>query len=432
MSASATISKSQFEVNQHDIEIMRPLAQKVLDIANSPLMAEKIRDWKTFNRNQANRPMVLCEHDGGIKLVDPDFRHECQASWLHRYEAHLKMCILHFEVLKDDLPITPWLNVPWFFSDSGYGVEIIQHRGVDAKGGKTGFAWESPIKDLETDLHLLKDRTWAVDREGSMQMKAALQEVVGDILPVRIRGGMPWSYGMTWAAIDLIGLGQLLTAFYDTPDELHQLMDYLRRDRHSYLNWAEAEGLLSLNNENDYIGSGSYGMSDELPGVGFQEGEAVMSQHIWALVESQETVGVSPTHFGEFIFPYQLDLAKRFGAVYYGCCEPVHDRWSFLEQIPNLKRVSCSPWVDQEAIAEAMGGRVGFSRKQAPSMISTNSFDEQAIAKDLKNTVDICGRHGVRNLELVMKDVHTLNDEPYRLKRWVELARESLKDWSPV
>ncbi len=28
------------------------------------------------------------------------------------------------------------------------------------------------------------------------------------------------------------------------------------------------------------------------------------------------------------------------------------------------------------------------------------------------------------NVEIVMKDVHTLNDEPLRLGRWVALARE--------
>ena len=92
------------------------------------------------------------------------------------------------------------------------------------------------------------------------------------------------------------------------------------------------------------IGSGSAGYTDELPQSDWREGDSVRATDQWVLSESQETVGVGPRLFEEFIFPYQLDLAKRFGLLYYGCCEPVHSRWDVLKKFPNLRKVSVSPW----------------------------------------------------------------------------------------
>ena len=43
------------------------------------------------------------------------------------------------------------------------------------------------------------------------------------------------------------------------------------------------------------------------------EAADVQTTDQWVLLESQETVGVGPEQFAEFIFPYQRDLAARFG-----------------------------------------------------------------------------------------------------------------------
>ena len=72
-------------------------------------------------------------------------------------------------------------------------------------------------------------------------------------------------------------------------------------------------------------------------------------------------------------------------------------------------------------MAEAVGREVVYSRKPNPSLISTGVFDEEAIRADIRKTLTVARNCRV---ELIMKDVHTLNGEPQRLTRWVELARE--------
>jgi hypothetical protein len=76
---------------------------------------------------------------------------------------------------------------------------------------------------------------------------------------------------------------------------------------------------------------------------------------MWGFCESQETVGVSPTMFGEFIFPYKLPILEKFGLNCYGCCEPVDKRIDYILKIPNIRRISVSPWADQRTIAERFG-----------------------------------------------------------------------------
>lgn len=113
----------------------------------------------------------------------------------------------------------------------------------------------------------------------------------------------------------------------------------------------------------------------------------------------------------------------KFGSVYYGCCEPVHTRWDVLKHLPNLQRVSISPWCDQRAMAEALGREFVFSRKPNPTLISTSRFNEEAILADLRETLTVA--RGCR-LEILMKDVHELAGEPQRVARWVELARQAV------
>ncbi len=79
-------------------------------------------------------------------------------------------------------------------------------------------------------------------------------------------------------------------------------------------------------------------------------------------------------------------------------------------------------------MAGALKGDYICSRKPNPTLISTQSFDEELIRRDLRKTIDLGRKHGCR-VELIMKDVHTLHNEPERLARWVQIAREESARW---
>jgi hypothetical protein len=401
------------------------LAARKVEIAADPINEERRAAWLALDSGSNSRVMVLAEH-GGVR----DERKPCSAAslecvgeWARGIEVALRTEILLFEELRDDHVIEPVMNVCWRVKTSNFGVESVVHQGGDDThmGSRS---WEPPIKDLDADFDKLHPRTFAADRDATLAEQRRLESVFTGILPVRIRGSHYWTMGLTIQVIDLIGLEALMLAMYDNPDGLRRLMKFLRDDNLAFSRWLEEQGLYSLNNENDYIGSGSMGYTADLPQGGAQQmSSRVREQDLWALIESQETVGVGPELFEEFVFPCQMDIAVHFGKTYYGCCEPVHNRWHVIRQIPNLARVSVSPWANQEFLAEEFGRNYVFSRKPNPTLISTEGFNEAAIRADLRNTLEVAHANRV---EIIMKDVHTLNNEPERLARWVQIAREEI------
>jgi hypothetical protein len=409
-------------ISHADVEILRRLGETIRTIAESPVNAERRRAWYALDSGQDDRVMILAEHNGVLdaKRPMPAEVCQCQGEWARGVEQGLRTTLYLFETLKDDHVVEPVLNVQWHITCSNYGVEVVMHHS-DSGTPLGARRWDAPIKDLDRDFAKLRPRTFTVDRAATLAAKARLESVFNGVLPVRIRGGFYWTMGMTWPAVELIGLEQLMLAMFDNPAGLHRLMAFLRDDHLAFTDWLEQEGLYSLNNENDYIGSGSLGYSRALPQADWKPGEPVRKRDLWMLSESQETVGVGPEQFAEFIFPYQYAVAERFGRLYYGCCEPVHNRWHVIRNFPNLARVSVSPWADQAYMAQAVGRNCVFSRKPNPTLISTQVFDEDAIRADLRQTIEAARDC---RLEIVMKDVHTLNNEPERLPRWVQLARE--------
>lgn len=418
----------KWKITEHDMAILRPLAARFAEVAASKRNQEVIRRWYQYDEMIAGRPLLQTETDAGIQMVLPDFQLHCQEDWARNQELMLKDQLMHFEVIGDDRPLEPYATISWNISMSGYGVETHNTRPDANVDGKLGaYHIDPPLKDIVKDFSLLRHRTFSVNREDTAAGLAALHEAFDGILGVRLRHNPWWTMGLTQTAITLIGLEELMLNMYDEPEALHQLMGFLRDDYMAMLDWMEAEQLICLNNENDYLGSGSRGYTHSLPQPGRQPNAPLRTQDIWGLIESQETVGVSPSLYEEFIFTYEKPFAERFGGIYYGCCEPVHTRWEVLKDMPNLKRVSISPWCDQEMLAEAMGAKFGFSRKPNPTLVSTVVFDEEAIRADLQTTVELVHKYGCP-AEIVMKDVHTLSDDPTRLTRWVKIAREVIAD----
>lgn len=408
-----------------DLAILRKLARRKLDIAQDPVNLERRQAWYDLDAGTPGcRPMVLAEHGGVCDARRPlsDDRFECQDQRARGIEWILRHEIFQFETLRDDHVVEPFWNLNWNVTFGDYGVQVVQHRAEDF-AGMGARRWDPPIKDLEKDFDRLHPRVCSVNREATLANKAWIEDVFDGILPVRLRGGFWWTTGMTIVAIDLIGLENLMLYMFDQPEGLHRLMAFLRDDHIAVAKWCEKEGLLTLNNENDYTGSGSMGYTRDLPAADWKPGSPVRTRDLWVLSESQETVGVGPDQFEEFIFPYQRAIVEQFGKCYYGCCEPVNNRWHILKRLPNLARVSVSPWADEALMARECGRSIVYSRKPNPSLISTAHFDEEAIRADLRHTLSLAG--GCR-LELIMKDVHTLHNQPERLARWVELARETI------
>lgn len=411
-----------WKIDPDDIRILRGLLKRQRAIAADPIMAERRRLWTEHASLRSRRPMILAETCGVLDECVPISTLRCREPWARGMERGLRELIFRCESVGDDFVVEPRIRYGWFIETGDFGVRVEHRRGEN--DGKLGsYKVDPPIKDLDRDLDRLHFRSLRVDREQTAAWAALLEEHFGDILPPVNRGWYWWTTGLTITVIDLIGMEQMLVAMVENPAGLHRLMAFLRDEMLHYLDWFEREGLLPLNNEDDYVGSGSIGYTRELPAPDWRPGQPVRVADLWGLSESQETVGVSPGMFEEFVFQYQYPIISRFGLSYYGCCEPIDRRIKIIKRLPNLRRLSVSAWCNQEVMAQELGRDYIFCRKPAPSLISTDAWNEDAIRADLRTTVRIAAAAGCP-LELVMKDVHTLAGQPWRLGRWVQIARE--------
>jgi hypothetical protein len=127
--------------------------------------------------------------------------------------------------------------------------------------------------------------------------------------------------------------------------------------------------------------------------------------------------------FEEFEINMCMPLFKRFGLVYYGCCDPLDKKIAQVRMIPNLRKISMSPWADEEIGASAIGRDYVYSRKPNPALLAWPDFNEEEVRGHLQKTVDVCARHKCP-LELIQKDISTVCYQPRRLWRWAELAME--------
>jgi hypothetical protein len=405
---------------EHDRQILRGLAAEVREVAELPEMTVRKQRWYDHNALRGQRPMVLCFPEGAWgELIETPM--QCQDEKLRNWEWHLRAKLYWWKSLRDDHVIEPYFDVMWEVTIGDFGVAIPMRHGEN----RGSYRWDPPIKDLERDLGKLHIRPLSVDRAGTERKLAMADELFGDLLPPRLRGGYWWTQGLTADAIRLLGLEPFMMAMYDNPQGLHRLMAFLRDDAMHLLEWSQEQGVLTWMNGPDYTGSGGVGYTHELPGRADDlRPRGVRLEHLWGFAESQETVGVSPQMFEEFVLPYQKPMMERFGLNCYGCCEGVHQRIdAIMKHIPRLRRVSVSPWCDQAIMAEKLSNKCIFSRKPNPAMVCA-SWDEGTIRQDLRQTLRVAGGGA---LEIIMKDTHTVQHEPWRLQKWVRVALEEVE-----
>jgi hypothetical protein len=130
---------------------------------------------------------------------------------------------------------------------------------------------------------------------------------------------------------------------------------------------------------------------------------------------------LSPAMHEEFEYPYLAPWFQRFGLAYYGCCEPLDTKVAMIRRLPNVRKVSMSPWVDVERGAEQLGRDYVFSRKPSPAILARDEWRPDLVAQDLLATRDACRKHGCP-LEFILKDISTVQYQPQRLWEWSEIA----------
>lgn len=405
-------------INNKDKEILRSLAGRMAELAARPCEKQKRELWYMHNSLAGTRPVIFCDPENGWNEIIAKEQLLCGDELSRQWEYRIRREIFWGESMGDDRVVEPYFDISHVYTESDWGMHETRTGGE--KGG--AYHWDAPLK-VYCDLDKLHFPKIDVDYIKTEKLLAFANDIFGDLLKVRLKTSWWWTMGLTWTLVNLRGLEQIMYDMYDYPDELHRLMSIIRDGYMAKLDYLEREGLLGLNNDGTYVGSGGFGYSSELPQKN-HKAEKVRTIDMWGFAESQETSQVSPEMFEEFVFQYQLPLLERFGMNCYGCCEALDKRWHIVKNAPRLRRISVSPWANLETMAGYLGKNYIFSMKPNPADIAVSHIDEDYIRKKLRNSLQIARNNVV---EIIMKDNNTIGHNPNNVIRWCKIAREEIE-----
>ena len=402
----------------NDRIIIRDLAKRVAELAALPRQDERRRLWTDQNSLRRNRPLIYCSPEGSwIELVPHDVL-RCEDDDARGLEYGLLMRIYADEHFAHDQVCDADFNVGRAVHNTGWGIgPEYTHSGME----RGAYVWDAPIK-TRADIDKIQTPEVTVDPEATERNLAYYQELFGDILNVRLHGGYWWALGLIDEWTNLRGITQTFWDMTQDPGLLHAGMARLLEGKLAWLDALEKLGVLSCNNGNDYVGSGGFGYTTELPAEDFAG--TVRLKDMWGFCEAQTMSEVSPGMHDEFVLQYQLPILERFGLNCYGCCEPLHRKLDMLKrQVPRMRRVSISTWADKRMSAEELGPDYIFSWKPNPATLAGIEFDAEWVRRDIRETIDIANEYGCV-LEMIIKDTHTCNHKPERFDEWCKIAME--------
>jgi len=334
------------------------------------------------------------------------------------YEEQLRRILYQWDHFRVDMVVEPFIRVPKAIENTGFGVYTREETvATDPTNDVVGHRF---FNQFQTEDDLEKVHTPRVSHNSAETARrlAVAHELFDGLLEVRAWGADPylslWDPISTW-----MGVENALYALIERPDFVHALVGRMTDGYLDMLDQLEEQGLLCEPQSLIHC-TGAY--TDELPAPGYNP-HRPRTKDLWMFGLAQMFSTVSPQMFKEFEVDYTSRICERFGLVYYGCCDPLDGKMNEVRMIPNVRKVSMSPWVDEERGAEEIGRDYVYSRKPNPALLATNTFDPDSVRSHLLETRKVCEKHHCP-LEIILKDISTVRYEPQRLSQWAEIAMD--------
>ena len=417
MSIASPCNCAKDAVSASDKAILRELAKEIAGLAAKPEQKERIRRWKDHNSLKPGRPMMLIFPEGSWEEIAPSNSVlKCENPLLRGYELGFRRQLHEQRHFNSDNVLDGTLDVSKKISNTGWGFEAKWHHSEMA-GGARSF---NPVIIEPADLKKFKVPEVIYDEAASVREYELVRDLLGDILPVRLRGVRHVSFHLMSLYTSWRGLEETMMDMYAEPAMLHDAMAFLEKGHHEIIRQYESMRLLDLNNDNSYHSSGGNGWNDELPAPGFDPAH-VRPKDLWASAEAQELALVSPEMHKEFSLDYESRLLEPFGLIGYGCCEDLTKKLDDVLAIPNIRRISISPFANVERSAEKIGNRAIVSWKPQPAHLVGN-FDDKLIESYIRKAVGACAANNCV-MEIILKDTHTCERHPERFDTWTQICR---------
>jgi len=416
-------------ITERDIQILRDLATEYAQYACLPEQNERKKLWLALNSGRMERPMVLIDQLPWNELnVDGSLNCQIEDPYWREVEDRLRKTIYKWKYLPADMVLNPYIHLFVPTIQTGWGIDIIEDRLEFETGNDiVSHEYNNQFECME-DLEKLKMPTIRRDAEAEKLIRQQADVIFGGIIPYHMGGAYgeagpygfrvgPWDWITQW-----MGITDVYITMMDEPELVHAIMQKCTDGIVGLIHQYNKEGLFDIESNGVHC---SHTFSEDLPRPGFDPNRP-QSQDAWGFGLAQLMSSCSPETTREFEVEYMKKTCSLMGAVYYGCCERLDDRMDIISQIPNIRKVSCSPWSDREHFAEVLPQNYVMSNKPNPAVLATTSFSLEDARADLRRTLAAAKQHGKR-LEFIMKDISTLQHDPKRIWEWSKMAVEECK-----
>lgn len=407
-------------ISQNELGVLRELSRKVAEISQKPENLAKQKLWMHHNRLQRCRPLIRVAPEGSWCELVPDSTLVCTSEFGRFYERDLRQRIYRDEHLRDDTFICDMIWSSTIYENTWWGFEA---KRIETGTERGAFKWDHPMKAPDDFAKMRKPKVF-IDEEKSRRNLEIVLDIFGDILEVKLARTI-WDLRVDTNLVDTLasfrGNEQFMLDMYERPGWVHTVMSFMTEAVIDLLKDLETNVDLELNNGPTCDGLGSMYLTDELPSKNFS-GRYPKISDLWGTSDAQEFAGVSPEMHYEFGLQYQMRVLEMFGMSCYGCCEPLHNKLEYVKKIPNIRRVSVSPWADVHQCAAQLGDKYIYSWKPSPWFLAEPDFDEQKIRNEITMAVNAAKEYNCV-MEMTLKDTHTVRNEPVRLEKWIQIAK---------
>ncbi|MCU0522338.1 MAG: hypothetical protein MUF84_16790 [Anaerolineae bacterium] len=398
-----------------DYAILRDLAERYREIAADPIMDMRRDLWRRHNSLKRTHTLIYVRAFGWQEM--PQSRLHCADPFYRAYEDFFRQSLFRY-TFKDDFISEPWVTVRAACVTPPEGVWGLASPRTHSAEARGSFVWDAPLK-TESDIDRLIEPHHAIDEAETARRLEKLDDAIGDILTLSVDrqpAYVMWEGDISTQLAYLRGLEQMMWDMMDRPEWLHRLLAHMR------------DGILRTHEEAERAGDWSL-IAHQNQAMPYVEelkdptanGEPVDRKQLWIFMASQETTAVGPKQFEEFMLRYQIPIMAPFGLAAYGCCEDLTRKIEVLRQIPNLRRIAVSPMANVARCAAQIGQDYVLSYRPSPTDMVGYGFDETKVRDMLSRDLDACGDCHV---DITLKDVETVQGDPDRIRRWVDVTRE--------
>lgn len=408
----------------NDREILRQLARTYAEKAADPVMDRRRELHRAVNNNHMIRPVVLVDELPWEELnVDGSLTLQCRDPWLREVEQYMRRALFRQQYFPGDAVLRKSLPVAKVIESTGNGVDIKEEiLESELRSAIVSHEYEDQFEE-DSDLDKLHCETITYNRGETQRRFDLLGDMVGDILPVQLTG-VGWLPMLTWDDIARYrGVTALLIDLIDRPEFMHDLAEKLTMIQMDKLRQYEELGLLDDEPDDLHCTTAA---TDDLPKAA--PGEKVTRKNIWGRGAAQIFSTVGKAMHEEFDIEYMIRSIGTCGLSYYGCCEPLDKKIDIVSRIPNLRKISVTPWADVNIAAESIAGRYVVASKPNPASVAVEQLDLPALRKEIGTILEACRRNGC-SCDLVLKDISTCRRRLENLVEWERTAMEMVRNF---